>query len=48
MDTLSEQDVDSVCGGGILGEIDEAYQYAKEAAREFWRGLKDGAGLGQS
>ncbi|WP_162435572.1 hypothetical protein [Pseudoxanthomonas koreensis] len=45
MDILSEDEVRHVCGGGLLGQLDEAYQYAREAAREFWRGLKEGAGL---
>lgn len=45
MRSLSEQETAEVAGGGILGQIDEAYQYAKEAAREFWRGFKEGAGL---
>jgi hypothetical protein len=45
MDILSENDAIHVSGGGVLSQIDEVYQYAKEAAREFWRGFKEGAGL---
>lgn len=45
MNTLSDQEIQQVSGAGILGEIDEVYQYAKEAAKEFWRGFKEGAGL---
>ena len=35
MRTLSEEEAVQVAGGGILGQIDEIYQYAKEAATEF-------------
>ncbi|WP_374320559.1 hypothetical protein [Pseudoxanthomonas kaohsiungensis] len=45
MRNLSEEEAVQVAGGGILGQIDEIYQYAKEAATEFWRGFKEGAGL---
>ena len=45
MKILSESEVDHVAGG-IATEIDRMYQYAKEAAREFWRGFKEGAGIG--
>ena len=48
MDILSERETGLVSGGGILGQIDEVYQYAKEAASEFWRGFKEGAGLEES
>ena len=45
MQILSASDIDLVAGGGIASEIDQMYQYAKEAAREFWRGFKEGAGI---
>lgn len=45
MKILSENELDHVQGGGLLSQIDEAYQYLKEAGREFWRGLKEGADL---
>jgi len=45
MKLLSETEVNDVHGGGVLREVDEAYQYAKEVTREFWRGLKEGADL---
>ncbi len=45
MKVLSEADTALVSGAGPLGEIDEAYQYIKKSVKEFWRGLKDGAGL---
>jgi|GEM_PF-2678593 len=48
MKAISDIEIAQVHGGGILHTIDEAYQYAKEAAREFWRGLKEGGGLEES
>ncbi|WP_028928189.1 hypothetical protein [Pseudoxanthomonas suwonensis] len=48
MKVLSASETLCVSGAGPVRDLDELYQAAKEFAREFWRGLKDGAGLEES